>query len=322
MNTTTLSTETNDLRHGITVISGNTRTKIKIRLNDECGNGREDFAITADVDEKDSRGVWRESMGGCCHDHILSLRPNLAPFVALHLSDKDGCPMHGIENAFYWFAGFNDVGEKYHGGSGTGGKSPDECRRIFADYIRATPEQVAAIAKANPRTKEELQAALEDMGFPAQWRREAQAAIARLEEWTGKTFESQATKPGFKPLSDEARAVIADRRASGYYNPEQVAARDEAARIARKEKRIAAVKKDHESALSKLNNKTAVALLLAEYFDGDSNVIYYDHTATLQFNWSNINKLHTRGEFDSFAAWSADKLPAGLVCKWQERPTR
>jgi hypothetical protein len=317
----TLTTESNDLRHGITVISGNTRTKIKIRLNDECKNGREDFAITADVAERDG-GLWRESMGGCCHDHILSIRPDLAPFVALHLSDKDGCPMHGVDNAFYWFAGFNDIGEKYHGGSGSFGKSVDECRRIFAEYIRATPEQVSGIVAANPRTKEELQAVLEDAGFPEQWQREAQAAIAQLEEWTGKTFVSKATKAGFQPLSDEVRAVIAERRASGYYDPEQVAACDEAARITRKEKRIAEVKKDHEKALSKLNNKTAVALLLAEHFDGDSNVIYYDHTGQLQFNWSSINKLHTLDEFNAFVAWSADKLPSGLVCRWQEKPSR
>ena len=324
MNTikTTTITESNDLRHSFTIVKGNQRTKIKIRLNDECKNGHEDFSITADVDEKNDRGMWREYMGGCCHEHILSLRPDLAPFVALHLSDCTGYPMHGMENAFYWFAGFNNVGEKYHGGSGSDGKSPEKCREIFTEHIRATPEQVAAIVEANPRTKEELQATLEDMGFPAQWKREAQSAIAQLEAWTGKTFVSQATRGGYKPLTDEVRAVIKERRESGYYSPEQTAARDEAARIARKEKRIAAVKMEHESALAKLNNKTAVALLLAEYFDGDSNVIYYDHTGELSFNWSTCNRLHTREEFDAFSLWAADKLPAGLACKWNDAPKR
>lgn len=113
---------TNDIRHGITVFSngGKTRTAIKIRLNDECKNGREDFSITADIDEKDGRGQWRKSGGGCCHEHILSLRPALAPFVALHLSDYQGAPMHTGSNAFYWFARFNGgLGQQHHGGSGT-----------------------------------------------------------------------------------------------------------------------------------------------------------------------------------------------------------
>ena len=37
------------------------------------------------------------------------------------------------------------LGEQYHGGSGRDGKSADECRRIFAEHIHATPEQVDQI---------------------------------------------------------------------------------------------------------------------------------------------------------------------------------
>lgn len=319
--------ETNDLRHGITVFSndGKTRTVIKIRLNDECRNGREDFAITADVDQKDGRGIFREYMGGCCHEHILKLRPGLAPFVALHLSDKDGAPMHCGSNAFYWFAGFNGgLGQQYHGGSGNSGKSPAECREIFADHIRATDEQIDAIVAANPRTSEELQAVLEDMQFPEQWQREAAAAIAQLEAWTGKRFVSKATKEGFKRLSAETRQTIAERRASGYYEPQQVAARDAAAKAERKAKRIASIHAEHKKAVRKLDDEKAVELALAEHFDdGKANAIYYTHTNTLQFNWSNLDRLTTKQEFDAFVeAVDKSTLPEGLQFKWQANPTR
>lgn len=324
MNTNTLE-KSSDLRHSITVISdgGKTKTIIKISLGDECRNGREDFSIMADIYEKGHGNEWRVAGGGCCHDHILSVRPALAPFVALHLNDKDGTPIYAAANAFYWFAGFNGgLGQKHHDGSGRDGKNLDECRRIFANHVRATPEQVSAIVQANPRTQDELQAVLEDFGFPEQWKREADAAIAQLEVWTGKTFESKATKPGFQRLSEEKRALIAERRASGYYEPGQVAARDAAAKDERREKRLVDVQAAHEKALSKLNTETAVKLLLAEFFAGESNVIFYNHTGELQFNWSNCSKLHTREEFDSFSSWSTGKLPAGVVCKWQEKPTR
>lgn len=317
---------TNDLRHGITVISdgGKTRTAIKIRLNDECRNGREDFSITADIDEKDGRGQWRESGGGCCHDHILKLRPALAPFVALHLSNNEGAPMHTAANAFYWFAGFNGgLGAQYHGGSGNNGKSPEECRRIFADHVRATDEQINAIVALNPRTEQELQAVLEDMQFPEQWKREADAAILQLESWTGKKFASTATKPGFQRLTDEARALITERRATGYYEPAQVAQRDEAARIARKEKLIADIKVEAAKDHGKIDRELSVDLALAEHFGAKANAIYYQHTNTLAFNWSNLDKLITREEFDAFVA-AVDKsaLPADLKFNWQEKPTR
>jgi hypothetical protein len=39
--------------------------------------------------------------GGCLHEEILEHFPQLAPVVALHLSDDDGTPMHAEENARY-----------------------------------------------------------------------------------------------------------------------------------------------------------------------------------------------------------------------------
>lgn len=40
--------------------------------------------------------------GGCIHDEILTVWPELAPVVALHLSDENGAPMHAVANALYW----------------------------------------------------------------------------------------------------------------------------------------------------------------------------------------------------------------------------
>lgn len=53
MNTTTQLPASNDLRHTIdTKDKDGNSMRIKIRLNDECKNGHQDFAITADVWEK------------------------------------------------------------------------------------------------------------------------------------------------------------------------------------------------------------------------------------------------------------------------------
>ena len=130
----TLNETTAKLSHSITIEKGKEKTVIQITLNDDCKNGHEDFSLTADIYEKTARG-WRDVGGGCCHEHILSLRPDLAPFAALHLATCDGVPMHAIANAWYWFCGFGPgvSTEKYHGGSGSGAKLPEECRAIFRD---------------------------------------------------------------------------------------------------------------------------------------------------------------------------------------------
>lgn len=39
---------------------------------------------------------------GCLHEEIVALRPELKPFVDLHLNTVDGLPMHAVENGAYY----------------------------------------------------------------------------------------------------------------------------------------------------------------------------------------------------------------------------
>lgn len=75
------------------------RLSATLRFDDECRNGHETFAITADGHEYD-RGAWRESIGGCCHDEIEKRFPELAPLIKWHLCSTDG-PMHYTANTLY-----------------------------------------------------------------------------------------------------------------------------------------------------------------------------------------------------------------------------
>lgn len=319
--------KTNTLKHQFTVTKANEKTTIKISLDDDCKNGHEDFSLTADIYERTPKG-WRDSGGGCCHDHILALRPELATFARLHLATCDGVPMHAIANAWYWFQGaFPDSAESggnrgpCHGGTGSSGKSPDECRRIFGEHILATPEQVQTIAGKNPRSQVELQFILEEMGFPAQWKAEAGAAIRQLEEWTGNEFESKATKQCWQPLTEEQKTDILHKRESGYYSPEQVADRDVKAKEADKQKRLSALRKDYEARMDTLKRCFDVESQLIEKFGHKPNFIYYDHTNELSANWSNRDKLLTKDEFDAITqALDYSKLPAGIKMVWNERP--
>lgn len=296
--------KTNTLRHSFTLIRGNEKTVIKITLDDDCKNGHEDFSLTADIYEKHPRKGWEDVGGGCCHDHILKIKPELAPFAALHLSTFEGVPMHAFSNAWYWFQGaFPEFSvEKYHGGTGSGGKPPAECARIFAEHIRATSEEVQEIASQNPRTQDELQCLIEDMGFTDQWKVEAQAAIKQLEEWTENEFESKATRGRYAPLSPEVRAIIAERKASGYYLPENVVKRDQEAKAAVKAKKLATIESDYAAKRKRLEQDYRIDKWMAENFDKKPNVTWYAHSNTLEANWTSTEKLLTRAEFDALTA--------------------
>ena len=65
------------------------------------GNAKPYFSVTVDGRDKHNR----ESFGGCCHDIVLKVRPDMADLVALHLSDIDGQPMHALENGFFHLTG-------------------------------------------------------------------------------------------------------------------------------------------------------------------------------------------------------------------------
>lgn len=77
----------------------------KIRFDDECGNGHNSFAITADVRGAPIKGrkyygPGREIAGGCLHDEIATAFPELAPLIQWHLCATDG-PMHYAANTIY-----------------------------------------------------------------------------------------------------------------------------------------------------------------------------------------------------------------------------
>lgn len=82
------------------MMSPREKIKITLRYDDECGNGHNSFAMTADIKEQNDFGRWVDTTGGCCHDEIIKARPDLAKFVKWHLCDSTG-PMHHIANSLY-----------------------------------------------------------------------------------------------------------------------------------------------------------------------------------------------------------------------------
>jgi hypothetical protein len=75
----------------------NAHIKAEVRYDDECGNGHNTFAITADIYIPGRRDI---EAGGCLHDEIAQHFPDLAPYIKWHLCSSDG-PMHYIQNTIF-----------------------------------------------------------------------------------------------------------------------------------------------------------------------------------------------------------------------------
>jgi hypothetical protein len=76
------------------------RITARVRWDDHCGNKRNCFVITADIDMQGTYG-WQEYAGGMCHEEVAKHFPELAPFLKWHGTYSDG-PTYYIENTLYW----------------------------------------------------------------------------------------------------------------------------------------------------------------------------------------------------------------------------
>ena len=70
---------------------------VDLRFDDRCGNGHETFAITAEVRRPGRRDI---EAGGCLHEEIARVFPELEPLIKWHLTSTDG-PMHYVANTCY-----------------------------------------------------------------------------------------------------------------------------------------------------------------------------------------------------------------------------
>lgn len=73
---------------------------IKVRYDDECGNNHNSFAITSTIYESGKKSDKYMVSGGCNHDDIVKVAPELEYLIKWHLMSSDA-PLHYISNTLY-----------------------------------------------------------------------------------------------------------------------------------------------------------------------------------------------------------------------------
>lgn len=92
-----VTTETRKITHGD---YAGYFIRTHVRFDDECGNGHNSFAITADIAYNQSFSMRSVVAGGCLHKEIAEFFPELANLIKWHLCATGG-PMHYISNTVY-----------------------------------------------------------------------------------------------------------------------------------------------------------------------------------------------------------------------------
>jgi len=285
----TTTNQSNDLRHTININNSEANAVIKIRLNDECKNGHQDFSITATFWEVGKiRNDGNMMYGGCCHEEILKVRPDLKIFVNLHLCDYLGNPMYVVENGFYHLCeGFNNIKP-----------NAPKFKAEYCEYYRITPNQFDLLIKSENQLRFGIQ--LEKLGILDQWRAEAKKAILLMEEFTGAKFLIDSTKSQYKAPTAEQVAEEDARDKEGYYKPENVQARKLKAIEDAKAKLYAEIEDETNKEIAKEKKAFEVKKAVLDGGLTLDNFIFYNHTNEGCFNWKNYGNRVTDEEFENF----------------------
>lgn len=268
--------------------------KVDIRLNDECRNGFEEFAITGSYRNK------TDAISGSIHDKIIEHFPEFKIFIDLHLSDHKGMPMYAVANGFY----FLENGKK----------------KVLMEHLRISEEECDKIAGMTVNMKH-FSYLIQKMGLPERWKQEADNAIKMLEELTGKKFESRATKPRkFDEFSAIEIQEFENMVYNGYYSFENFNKKEEEKRIKEKENLLEELKRDMEKKVIPVQEEYAVKKHLVELDIPINNFIYYTHSREGRFNWmeNSYDKMITEEEFkEIMSKIDMSKLPNGVkfTCK-------
>lgn len=117
-------------------------------------------------------------------------------------------------------------------------------------------------------------------------------------------------------LTDEERTTITNRINDGYYRPEAVQARKDEEKRKAYEKKRAEIINDCKKKQQKAENEKRVMLAVLDARLSVNNVIYYDHSNELVFNWKDYETKVTENDFNKFvSSVNRSLLPAGITFK-------
>lgn len=294
--------KTNNLSYNVTkfyVENGITyQMDVRISLGDCCKNGVCDWSITADIYEKRRNGRYVFCSSGCCHDEILEYFPEFKGFVDLHLCNHYGQPMYPVENGVYHLV------------------NSDKKKAI--NYLRIT-ETEYDILRNSIEDKLYFKYLLYTLGIVDRWKEESLKAIKQLEALTGNTWENQ-----YKPenehftlkLTDNECTLIENRIKEGYYTSEAIQARKDQKKREEYENKRNEIIAYCEKEIQKAENRKLVMLAVLDAGISLKNVIYYNHTNELAFNWNDYEEKVTQEQFDKFVnTVDKTKLPENITFK-------
>lgn len=259
------------------------KIEVDIYLGDRCHNDIAQFSVGACIEFEHSGGRWGFEKGGCCHDEILKYFPEFEKFVKLHLVNHYGTGK--IRESASFIAKGQD--------------------REAKSFMRINDEELEMLKPVLELDDDAYTYhTLKESGIIDRWKREADEAIAELENLCGckwvnpyKPYEERFV---YKAPSAEEQAIFMERFKDGYYAKENVQRilkerKDE--KLRRERERLI---KSLDDKIKRAENEKLAMIAVLDYGIDTDNVIYYTHSNKLTFNWKDYGERISQEVFADF----------------------
>ena len=261
-----------------------------IKLNDECRNGYLTFSFTGSIKIKKGNGRYYDFISGAIGDIITYFKPELSIFEKLHTCNHLGQPMY-IDNI------------RYHINEG-------KTDREISEMYNISDIKAIEILRNASDNKDLFYYLVFRLGVAENWGNLANEAIREIEKRRNSKLKIENKDRVFKQFPEKECEVLENLYQIGYASDAQKELRDKARKEEQKQKELKEIEDERNKAIAKAQKEYEIKKAVVSFGISWSNVIFYDHSNKLCFNYSDCYKKIPSDLINDFVC--ADILPEDI----------
>lgn len=261
-----------------------------IKLNDECKNGYLTFSFTGSIKIKKGNGRYYDFISGAIGDIITYFKPELSIFEKLHTCNHLGQPMY-IDNI------------RYHINEG-------KTDREISEMYNISDIKAIEILRNASDNKDLFYYLVFRLGVAENWGNLANEAIREIEKRRNSKLKIENKDRVFKQFPEKECEVLENLYQIGYASDAQKELRDKARKEEQKQKELKEIEDERNKAIAKAQKEYEIKKAVVSFGISWSNVIFYDHSNKLCFNYSDCYKKIPSDLINNFVC--ADILPEDI----------
>lgn len=261
-----------------------------IKLDDKCKNGHLTFSFTGSIKIRKRNGRYYDFISGAIGDIVTYFKPELSIFEKLHTCNHLGQPTC-IDNI------------RYHINEG---KTDQE----IAEMYNISDIKAIEILRNASDNKDLFYYLVFRLGVAENWENLANEAIREIEKRRNSKLKIEGKDRVYKQFPEKECEVLENLYQLGYASNVQKELKDKARKEGQKQKELKEIEDERDKAIAKAQKEYEIKKAVVSFGISWSNVIFYDHSSKLCFNYSDCYKKIPSDLINDFVC--ADILPEDI----------